>query len=145
MDLTLICPYEGPASGELRVVSADADKRAFEAARKKRNKYEENCKTKNMKFTPFVMYTSGKIHSDGLRFIEQLADYAAERRGILAGTLKNFYLKLLSVSLVKRLAYTINTRATACYSRNYDFRKCFRDENALINESSRVYIHQPLV
>jgi hypothetical protein len=82
-----------------------------------------------MEFVPFVMYTTGKVHVEGYKFLEKMAAY---------------YLKVLSVCLIKRIGYTIAFRATASFSRNYNIRDTFRQGNALAVEvgGSRVRVHR---
>lgn len=143
IDISIVCPFDGAASGKLTVADPnDLDKRANEAAERKKRKYSEACKAAGMTFVPFIIFSTGKIHKDALRFIDQLCDYASECKGVAKGILRGYFLKMISVQLVKRIGYTINTRARAIFSRNYDYRRCFRDDIARVNDSERFYLHR---
>jgi hypothetical protein len=148
LDLTIVSPFEGTGKGELKVTNPqrpdDCDARSIKAAADKTRKYKVPCQQRNMVFVPFVMYTTGKLHVEGYKFLEKLAAYAEERRKVPKDILMRYYLKVLSVCLVKRIGYTITSRATASFSRNYNIRDTFRQGNAMAVEvgGSRVRVHR---
>jgi hypothetical protein len=140
LDLTLICPFKGAGKGDLKIgangnprVQGGCDARAKTAAGYKATKFAQPCQQRNLVFVPIVMYTTGKIHEDGYKFLQQLAAHGEERRRIPKNVLLKYYLKLLSVCLVKRVSYTICTRAAHSFARNYNIRGTFRTGNALAN------------
>ena len=75
------------------------------------------------------MYTTGKLHSTAYDFLKKLATFAGERRKIPPSVLLRYYLKILSVNLVKRLSFTIRLKADACSSGNIRIREAIRDGN----------------
>lgn len=84
------------------------DHKADDRAEIKYKKYSEQYNDlQGMTFVPFVIYTTGKIHKKAQRFLEKRAEHAAERRFIAPSVLKNYYTKLLSVALIKRIGYVI--------------------------------------
>ena len=42
----------------------------------KESKYKEICKQRNITFVPFIMYSTGKIHKEGMAFLRSLAKHA---------------------------------------------------------------------
>lgn len=111
VDLTIVSPFAGVRSAELRVSDVelrDPEHKANSAAQGKRAKYVDICNNQNMRFVPFVVYTSGMLHKDAKKFLTALSKHAAGRRNIKEHIIYNYYVKLLSVSLVKRI---INYRA----------------------------------
>ena len=122
VDITIVSPFDGVRKGVLRVKNqsvANSDYEANLAAKLKNDKYKAACDARNLKFVPFVVYTSGKFHEDAEAFLENLAASAAERRRIPSKVLYNYYAKVLSVCLVKRLGYAISTRASGWLSNNF--------------------------
>ncbi len=142
LDLTIICPFDGAGKGNLRTTTDDCNARADKAARDKSTKYQQMCQQRQMKFVPFVVYSTGKVHKDGVRFLEGLAAQAEEKRRIPKHILYKYYLKILSVCLVRRLGHTISCRATGSFSRNYRVREAYRvgNELAIAVGGSRVYV-----
>ncbi len=146
LDVTLVCPFTGAQKGQLALPLSDnqdaklCDVHARNRAKLKRDKYGQVCKDRGIEFVPFVMYTTGKIHSDAKSFLKKLASHAAEQRKIPEGVLYRYYLKMLSVTLVQRIGYTIRTRAMACTTNNYRVRQFLRNgnERALKHGSTQV-------
>ncbi len=120
LDLTIVSPFVGVRSGNLEISGSsrtNSDFEANEAAKRKTEKYGAICENSlKMKFLPFVMYTTGTIHSTAKQFLNNLAKQGAERRQISERILYNFYLKMLSCCLVKRIGYIITTKANAVIS-----------------------------
>ena len=50
------------------------------------------------------------MHHDADLFLDKLADHAAARRHIPPSIIKNYYLKMLSVCLVKRVGHVISSK-----------------------------------
>ena len=120
VDITVVSPFQGARKGVLTVKNVEnSDYEADQAAKVKNDKYKAECEARNLKFVPFVVYTSGKFHTDAKQFLENLATSAAERRHIPSKVLYNYYAKVLSVCLVKRLGYAISTRASGWLSNNF--------------------------
>ncbi len=159
IDLTIVSPYVGTESGQLAVpgkpiASAAAhlhdrfretilqvnnkihEKRANEAKQDKVREYGDLCKNIGVEFVPFVMTSTGKLHSEGISFLKKLATHASEVRNIPFGTLFRYYKKLLSISLIKQVTHTIHTKSIARLSRNTsnNFEDDIRDTNILIGE-----------
>ena len=65
--------------------------------------------------------------------MEKLAEHAAERRFVAPSVLKNYYMKLLSVALVKRIGYVIFTKVCGWQSNNLDPVEAFRFGNERAN------------
>lgn len=137
LDVTLVCPFTGVQSGRLTLPINDnvdanqCDVHADARAQLKRDKYEAHCTARNIRFVPFVVYTTGKIHKSGVKFLKSLAAHAAEQRKIPEGTLLRYYCKMISVCLVQRIGYTIHTRAMACTTRNFRIRDVLRNGNEM--------------
>ena len=135
LDVTLVCPFDGSQKGDLKVPTSDqqeveqCDKQANQKAKAKRDKYGQVCKDRNIEFVPFVFYTTGKLHQEAVKFLRLLATHAAEHRKLSEGTLFRYYLKMLSISLVQRIGYTIQTKAVACTTRNFRIREVLRNGN----------------
>ncbi len=85
-------------------------------------------------FVPFVMYTTGKLHEDAKKFLSLLAEQAAEHRHISKDIIYNYYMKLLSVCLVNRIAYVISTKVNGWLSNNLDLVETYRFGNERANE-----------
>ncbi len=79
------------------------------------------------------MYTTGKFHKSAIAFLKDLAQQAAERRHIGANVIYNYYVKILSVCLIKRIGYTISQKTTSWLSKNANVIEAFRlgNERAL--------------
>ena len=137
LDVTLVCPFNGAQKGTLTLPLTEqqdakkCDVQADSRAKLKRDKYGQQCKERNIEFVPFVIYTTGKLHRDAVGFLRKLAQHAAEHRKIPEGVLLRYYMKLLSVTLVQRVGYTIHTRAIACTTRNFRIREVLRNGNEL--------------
>ena len=148
LDLTIVSPFEGTGKGDLKVSNPDhphlCDVRAVKAAADKTRKYKLPCQQRHIEFVPFVMYTTGKLHDEGYKFLERMAAYAEERRKVPKAILMRYYLKILSVCLIRRIGYTIASRATASFSRNYNVREAYRQGNELAVEvgGSRVMVRR---
>ena len=111
VDLSLACPFKGSESGNIAIPAEPKDhekitdneihKLALIRKKTKIAKYGPACGT-HTTFVPFIITTTGKIHSDGYKFLELLADHAAETRNELDSTpFFHYYLKLMSVELMK--------------------------------------------
>ena len=72
------------------------------------------------------MYTTGKLHSIAVKFLELVAEQAADRRHVPPGIIKNYYMKLLSVCLVKRIGFIISTKVNGWQSNNHDLVEVYR-------------------
>jgi hypothetical protein len=132
LDLTIVSPFDGVRKGVLSVKNQSVqnpDHEANLAAKLKNDKYKQACDAHNLKFVPFVVYTSGKLHKDAKQFLENLASSAAERRHIPSKVLYNYYAKVLSVCLVKRLGYVISTKASGWLSHSFDVAQDYRVGN----------------
>ncbi len=138
LDLTVVSPFLGVGKGELEVPSdarvLEPDKRANDAAEAKNKKYSEISANAGLKFVPFVMYTTGKLHKDAENILELLAEQASERRHIPAGIIKNYYMKLLSVCLVNRIGYAISIKVSGWQSNNLDLAEAYRFGNERAEE-----------
>ncbi len=53
------------------------------------------------------MYTTGKIHKYGVRFLKTLAHHASKIREIPKSTLLNYYVKLINFALIREASRTI--------------------------------------
>ncbi len=136
IDLTIVSPFSGVQKGVLSVSQAEVlnpNKRADDAAELKRGKFQALCTARRHEFVPFVIYTTGKLHKDADKFLGMLADYAAERRRIPAGTLLNYYRKLLAICLVNRLGFVISTKLS-CFSSAVNVFEAFDVGNERSNE-----------
>ena len=114
LDLTIVSPFAGVQTGELNVTAAevgDPNKKANQAAQVKITKYKHHCEAANYRLVPFVIYTTGKLHETAKRFLQDLAKYSSRRRNVKETVLYNYYVKLISVSLVKRIGYVISNKS----------------------------------
>lgn len=130
IDLTIVTSYEGVQSGILKEPTdaelQHTDERADRRANEKIQKYSERCNTLGYQFVPFVLYTNGRLHKDADKFLDKLAKEASERRKVPASTIKNYYLKLLSVCLAKRIAYIISTKTYGWQTNNTNLAEVYR-------------------
>ena len=128
VDLSLACPFKGSESGNIAIPAEPKDhekitgneihKLALIRKKTKIAKYGPACGT-HTTFVPFIITTTGKIHSDGYKFLELLADHAAETRNELDSTpFFHYYLKLMSVELMKLNAKLLYCKSVAVFSRN---------------------------
>jgi len=138
IDVTIVSPFIGVQSGKLQNPAGanviEPDKRANAACKKKNDTYLELCNAKKVKFVPFVMYTTGKLHSGAVKFLELVAEQAADRRHVPPGIIKNYYMKLLSVCLVKRIGFIISTKVNGWQSNNHDLVEVYRFGNERVIE-----------
>jgi hypothetical protein len=132
VDLAVVCPFQGSKTGILSVGTNVApnlvtekhiNARATNMRKTKTNKYAPACAPKNktttIQFVPFIINTTGKIDSSGMMFLKMLADHAAETRNAMdPAPFLNYYLKMLSISLMNLLAATIRAKAIAQFSRS---------------------------
>ncbi len=144
VDLTIVCPFEGSGKGVLEPANVPGtftgekhDYKAYCAANTKKNKYGAHCKASEIILIPFVMYTTGKLHKTAYDWLKQMSRYAGPRRDIPNNTLFRYWLKVLSVQLVKRIGYTIHHRAMAMLSGNMNLRAAIRNGNAVALEMGR--------
>ena len=123
MDVTIVSPISGVQNGDLKVSNQslnDADYRAKEAFNKKMRDYDEICSNRGIKFIPFVISTTGKIHNEATNFLMDLATKASDRRHVNVNVIYNYYLKILSVCLAKHIAHNISSRCCGWFSNNLD-------------------------
>ncbi len=92
-------------------------------------KYTNCCDAFGFKCVPFVLYTNGRLHKAAMDFLEALAKQASDRRKIPVSTIKNYYLKLISVCLVQRIGYIISTKSNGWQINNIDLVDAYRHEN----------------
>ncbi len=85
-------------------------------------------------FHPFVIYTTGKLHSQAVQVLNKIARKAADRRHIDQNTLVNYYMKLLSVCLVNRIGYVISTKVSGWQSNNLNLVSAYCLDNERANE-----------
>lgn len=77
---------------------------------KKNRDYLTLCNDNGFGFLPIVFETNGFMHEAVCKLLQDTSKRASEISSIPAGTLYNYYLKLLSVSLQKGLADSITTK-----------------------------------
>ena len=122
LDLAICCPFGGSQSGKLTVdyrmkqgetaLPAGFENRiANNRKGEKVKKYKRVCTERGVKFVPFIMYSTGKIHKDGMSFLRSLAKYGHEARQISQDTLLKYYIKLLNFALIKQVSYTIYAKS----------------------------------
>lgn len=157
VDITITCPFFGSRKGELSIPQAPAsvnvveskdhhDKRAIVKRDAKIKHYGQWCKDVGIEFVPFVMYSTGKIHKEGLTLLKKLATHGSEARNIPEKILLKYYKKLLSFALIRYVTRSIYIKSMVNVSRNYnhrDIRAFIKEGNILALEqgSSRVSLH----
>ncbi len=57
------------------------------------------------------MYSTGKIHKEGMNFLKSHAKHGEDARHISQGTLLKYYIKLLNFALIKQVSYTIYAKS----------------------------------
>ncbi len=123
IDVAVTCPFDGAKAGVPKVTYNDNggelpkdlhDRRANIRKADKISKYQETCRNKNITFVPFILYSTGKIHKNGISFLTKLANHAEEARGISATTLLKYYIKLLNVALIKQVARAVSLKTLEC-------------------------------
>ncbi len=83
-ELIIIAPFDGSQDGNNFIdhhptkPEPTHEKRAIAKQQSKSNLHREACRVKNCVFVPFIMYTTGKIHEQGLRFLKKMARNASE-------------------------------------------------------------------
>ncbi len=162
IDLTIVCPFHGSESGILstgysnltydKVELKHINSRAIASKKTKIAKYGPICKnhTKEIKFVPFVVNTTGQIHSEGIAFLRKLAIHAAETRYAAdENVFFNYYLKKMSVGLMKLVANTIYAKAVNHFARTINNPKNhLRDGNRdaylqnVVHPFSHLYINK---
>jgi hypothetical protein len=156
LDLAICCPFDGSQSGKLFVnykmkenetvvPAALENKIANQRKTMKESKYKEICKQRNITFVPFIMYSTGKIHKDGMAFLRSLAKHAHDARNISQDTLVKYYVKCLNFALIKQVSYSIYAKTIASMTVgrhvNVRTRNAIRVGNLTANEIA----HPPLV
>jgi len=122
LDLAICAPFEGSQSGNLvvnyRMKQGEnalpvgfENKIANNRKSEKVRKYKRVCAHRNVKFVPFIMYSNGKIHKDGMSFLRSIAKYGHDARHISQATLLKYYIKLLNFALIKQVSYTIYAKS----------------------------------
>lgn len=127
VDLSITCPFDGSASGKISVpkpkkssnnnnqndvVPTDLpDKNALLKRKAKNDKYQKACTNRGIIFVPFIIFSTGKIHMDGMRFLNQLAKHGQEARDIDQQVLVKYYVKLINFALIKEATHTIYVKA----------------------------------
>ncbi len=85
--------------------------RAMDRKQSKTNLYRNACRIKNCIFVPFIMYTTGKIHKNGLNLLRIMARNASEHRDIPEQSLFKYYIKVLNFTLLRNIAKVICLKA----------------------------------
>jgi hypothetical protein len=73
-------------------------------------KYEDDCNRLNYKFIPFILETTGHVHTVADAFLHQLAKHANELRKIPEHILYHYFLKRLSCALQRANGNMIRTK-----------------------------------
>ena len=111
----------------------------------KEKKYKAICKQRNITFIPFIVYSTGKIHKDGMAFLRSLAKHAQDVRQISQDTLVKYYVKCLNFALIKQVSYSIYAKTVESMTVgghvNVRTNKVIRVGNLSANEIA----HPPLV
>lgn len=119
IDVSIVCPFIGSKSGKIEIGSntdngmPKHDATANSKVSSKNAKYKTLCENRHITFVPFVMYSTGKIHKDGLKLLKNLAEQAESIREIPANILFKYYLKRINFVLIKQVSYTIRMKANA--------------------------------
>jgi hypothetical protein len=117
IDVGLTSPFIGSREGKIEVdhhptkPELTHNKRAFDRKQSKLDKYQEVCRLKNCVFIPFIMYTTGKIHKNGINLLRTMARNASEHRDIPEQTLFKYYIKVLNFTMIKSVAKVICLKA----------------------------------
>ena len=150
VDIGMCCPYNGSFSGSLSVeqghtianngtIPVDLHlKRACDRVKKKNNIYKELCDNRHFTFVPFIIYTTGMIHNDGVSFLKSLAKHASEARNVPVNTLLKYYFKILNFTMIKEAARIIYAKSlesvTVGRYSNVRTRSAIREGNVLAHE-----------
>jgi hypothetical protein len=130
IDLSFVCPFQGSQSGNISIVAnkitdheripkAQIDLAATNRFKAKVKKYGKAAENAKVKFVPFIVNTTGKIHDDGVKFLETLAQHAAQTRNeVDHGPFLSYYMKVMSVEIMKLMANLMYSKSIACFSRN---------------------------
>ena len=104
----------------------------------KNGKYLDIATQNGLSFLPIIFESTGRIHPQGLKFFEAIADHAAEVKKINKGIIFNFIMNKLSCVYQKNLANNINSRLntinghqTRAVSRHYSL------SNAVVSSHER--------
>ncbi len=117
IDVGLTAPFKGSKEGKIEVDHHPTKpeithlKRAIDRRQSKVNRYSATCRTKNCVFLPFIMYTTGRIHKNGLNLLRIMARNASEHREIPEQVLFKYYIKVLNFTLLKNIAKVICLKA----------------------------------
>ncbi len=119
--MSIVCPFDGSKSGKLQITRTDDNMPKYNAnaenkASTKNNKYKKLCDDRGIVFIPFIIYSTGKIHNDGLKLLQKLATHAETIREIPSESLMKYYMKRLNIALIKKVSYTIKMKAVASLS-----------------------------
>ncbi len=137
VDLSLVCPFIGCESGKLKTGVSDSithdqffhsnepkkykndpkyyNQRGQQRKVSKNSRYKTAMDyvngngQKKVQFVPFIINTTGMIHSDGYNLLVRLAKHAALSRHVADGHKEflNYYLKIMSITLMKLVARTM--------------------------------------
>jgi hypothetical protein len=106
IDVTVTSALAGTLNGNIEQVSRHhADKHTLQAvqrrAKDKIRKYRQKAEDNNCAFVPFALDINGCLNKEGKYLILRLAERAAMIRGLSKATVKNWFLKNISATLLK--------------------------------------------
>jgi len=113
IDTTVTAPIPQPTtSRQLSKQQALIPLRAAnKASSDKKEKYVTVADENGLDFLAFVMESTGKIHSEGLTFLQKLSQSAESFWNIPNKTIYKYWLKLLSITLQRSLMKSIISRS----------------------------------
>jgi hypothetical protein len=87
-------------------------------AKAKLKKYHVRCAERNIQCVPFVFDTTGHMHSDSKKFLKTVAKTASVNKNnrISADVLYNYYMKVLTICLMKSLGNSVHKAMLGIYN-----------------------------
>ena len=86
----------------------------------KLKKYQNVSNANGFKFTPFIMETSGLVHTDAVNMLKKIAHHCSKIRKIPEAVLLNYFLKVLSCRLQCCFGTTITHRLHSLHGGHVD-------------------------
>ena len=145
VDVAVTCPLKGSKSCQLEhpglAKANEKGRRAKQMYRDKLNHYQkildeaaknnpEDALAVPPGIQPFVFESTGLLHSESLKFLEQVADLASQTQKIGQENMVKFFKRRLSFCLQRAVGTAINTRARTLLGR-----KVFRSDRSFADQA----------
>ena len=113
LDVAIVGPIPGSQKGVLNITLTQSHQPGIHSERREQQKikkYYECSQDNNLQFIPFVIESSGRLGTEALQHLQQVAKYGAEQRGCAPSQMLYYLRKRISCALHKAIANHINKR-----------------------------------